>query len=507
MFLLSFNIIKIQDYIFSSNKLKSIVGGSCIVKKITDELISEVLLDFDGNSREWKNETEFKNNISEKNADYEIVFIGGGNTLILFREEEKTNLFKRILSERLIAEYPGIQFVFSYINPAEESISKLYRKLEKEKQSNSTLDGYVSFPISEKCKYSGIWATEYSEELECYLSEKEAIKLRYFEKANQMLLKDFDLRKEDIEYKFDKIAKLYESDIKSGYIALIHGDGNKIGEKIMKLTNTKTADKNYFSVVRKVSLLLEKMNKESIKKAIYSMQIKNKDMIIRPIIYGGDDLTVVIDSANAFEFIMEFVKNGIEFQKTDEFKSVFKNEKITFSFGVTFLHSKYPFTKAYSLVEQLIQNAKLYSYEAPGQDKNSIDWLISSASILDDLNLIREREYKNSQMTLTCKPYFIGESTERSFDKYVLALKELREIPASKYKQMIKLFQMNEKTISNVFETEFNKYTKEINKIAETMSLTENKIAKNYDRNDERIKCTPYLDLIEMIKFEKEAEK
>lgn len=507
MFLLSFDIMKIQDYIFSSNKLKSIVGGSCLVKKVTDELIPEVLLDFKGNSKEWKNETEFNNNITDKNVDYEIVFIGGGNTLILFNDEEKMNVFKQKLSKKIIAEYPGIQFVFSYINSATENISELYRKLEREKQSNSSLDGYVSFPISEKCKYSGIWATEYSKELDCYLSEKEATKLRNYQTANQMLLRDFDLREEDIEYKFDKIAKLYEGDTKSGYIALIHGDGNKIGEKIMKITNTKTADKKYFSDIRKFSLLLEKMNKESIKKTIVSMQMKDKDMVIRPIIYGGDDLTVVIDSANAFNFIMEFVKNSIEFQKSDEFKSVFKNEKITFSFGVTFLHSKYPFTKAYSLVEQLIQNAKLYSYESPWHDKNSIDWLISSASILDDLNLIREREYRSSQMTLTCKPYFIDGSTERSFDKYVLALKELKEIPASKYNKIIKLFQMNDKTISNVFDAEFKKYAKEINKIAEIMNLTENKIAKNYVRNEETMKCTPYLDLIEMVKFTKEEEK
>jgi hypothetical protein len=89
--------VSIQEYVYSSNKLKENIGASFLVKKIYDDVLKEALKQTFGKDidiNEWRKPKEIK--IVQGNDEVEIGYIGGGNALVLFKDKDKTVEFIKI---------------------------------------------------------------------------------------------------------------------------------------------------------------------------------------------------------------------------------------------------------------------------------------------------------------------------------------------------------------------------------------------------------------------------
>src|SRR5947209_10569108 len=117
MWLVVVDTMQIQPYIFGSNRLRENVGASYLV---------------DAATRKWAFEAVKKvapgNNIGPKNTlradapdtriengglDAEVLYAGGGNFVVLFRDENKAKEFNYKLSWRALEEAPGLQLVIA----------------------------------------------------------------------------------------------------------------------------------------------------------------------------------------------------------------------------------------------------------------------------------------------------------------------------------------------------------------------------------------------------------
>ncbi|WP_148888192.1 hypothetical protein [Streptococcus cristatus] len=78
-----YDISGIQSFIFSTNKLREMVGGSKIVHKILFELLPKKLGYENDN---WENE-DFSKEIPQGRSG-NVIYIGGGNALVLYENEE-----------------------------------------------------------------------------------------------------------------------------------------------------------------------------------------------------------------------------------------------------------------------------------------------------------------------------------------------------------------------------------------------------------------------------------
>lgn len=91
--------VSIQEYIFSSNKLKENMGASYIVDNIFKEHLKSTLQKIFSiqnlNINEWK-EKPGVYTIFHPDVKFEIGYIGGGNALILFKAKEKIKEFIEI---------------------------------------------------------------------------------------------------------------------------------------------------------------------------------------------------------------------------------------------------------------------------------------------------------------------------------------------------------------------------------------------------------------------------
>ena len=102
----------IQNYIFGSNRLRENIGASEIVARATDEWVKDCLR----NNGQWKTNVDDQNLELEKDSlDAELIYAGGGNTLILFKDRPTTAKdFTKRYTKFLLANAPGLSVVVAH---------------------------------------------------------------------------------------------------------------------------------------------------------------------------------------------------------------------------------------------------------------------------------------------------------------------------------------------------------------------------------------------------------
>ena len=144
---------------------------------------------------------------------------------------------------------------------------------------------------------------------------------------------------------------------KNDWIAVIHADGNGLGQVVQKVGNQKKDYKTFSQVLNQVT-------KASAHVAFAAVEPEGgcKGVIpIRPIVLGGDDMTVIIRGDLALRYVTTFMA---EFEKrTNEstMHTILQKvglEHLTMCTGVAFIKSSYPFYYGYELAEQLCGEAK-----------------------------------------------------------------------------------------------------------------------------------------------------
>jgi len=168
-------------------------------------------------------------------------------------------------------------------------------------------------------------------------------------------------------YDFEEMVKNTER----SWMAIIHADGNGLGKLLQQLGNSllKKSETELIDSIKEFSENLEKSTIAATNSAFKSVFInsekgrsKSEFYPFRPIILGGDDLTVIVRSEYALEFTHKFLV-AFEEETSKNLKELFrKNEikvdRITACAGIAYIKSSFPFHYGYELAEQLCGKAK-----------------------------------------------------------------------------------------------------------------------------------------------------
>ncbi len=145
----------IQDYIFGSNRLQENIGASELVYQATTSWVFNALdkCEFrhnvnDGQPWNWK-KNDNQRIEKDKNPDAEVVYAGGGNTLIIFRDNNQDKAraikFTRKLTRRILEDAPGLTVAVQHVdfNMQQDKLpdkrKELLKKLAKHKQARLPL--------------------------------------------------------------------------------------------------------------------------------------------------------------------------------------------------------------------------------------------------------------------------------------------------------------------------------------------------------------------------------
>ncbi|MCT7496021.1 Cas10/Cmr2 second palm domain-containing protein [Aliarcobacter cryaerophilus] len=304
-YLYGVSIQGIQEFIFKTNKLKEIIGASKIVE--------------DMDSIKFKKDYDLK-------EEPEVLLQAAGNIRLKFNNiEDLEKIVKNFPKDIMLKAY-GItisQAVVEDINDYKKDSMELEKKLKIQRNKVSLpLDFHfnilkqnsrTALPLVDKDKDK---ATEQ--------------KIERFEQYAKKEAKNTIFNIEDLSNKKNKIA-------------IIHADGNGLGNIVKELNETE---------IVAFSKKLDEATKTAYETA--SSGISK----IRKVVLGGDDLTVIIDANNALMFTKIFLE---EFEKNS--KNIYKDYDLTACAGITYCNEKYPFHYAVKLAEELCSHAKKDSKE------------------------------------------------------------------------------------------------------------------------------------------------
>ncbi len=510
-------VVSIQKYVFGSNKLRENLGASWLIQQSYKEplknCVKKVLPSVnDDVFDEW----EKNSNVIQMNngAEFKVGYIGGGNALLFFKEEEKAKNFIKEWTKSLLVQSPGVVTAvtcnkFDLNNNFPEEIDKIFKKLHENKYSQIPQTVIPRHGITAECPHSG-----YSMEKNWY-----PLKITYLSSTINAKIHSAEESKKELEeiYKAilnnqfcftDELDELGQQTGES-HIAIVHIDGNGMGKKfqakeslpeLRELSKSvkKATDKSFELLI---GLIIDKFDdivtalgyKDS---SDYKGKHKCKDgktiLPIRPIIIGGDDITFVSEGRLGIYFAKLFLEffetNGADIKDDG-------GNGLSACAGVAITKTKYPFYRGYELATELCSNAKKVRKTQKDKDKGSwLDFHIAYGGFSGTLEDIRKNHYKAPMGDLCFRPYKIKDSNEKGFEILVQNTKKLKkDFPKNKLKELRQALTLGQESI--------DKFKKHIT--ARGLNLPEIE-GKTYQKNlfvGETQRLTPYFDMIEFMEF------
>ena len=509
----------IQNYIFSTNKLKLALGASSIVKDVYENLLKKSIekvlnpspgsYDFDT----WENEPNTIN-ILNNSVKFEVGYIGGGNALLFFKNEEDAKKFIKEWTKTLIKEAPGLKIsvickkinidvngkmenINNKYNSENEGLAPLYKDMDIEKRSFIPITTLPKYGFTTDCRYTGL-----SAEAKYRTEENKLEFISSVAAAKFTAAKNYKEEMTVQGYSFPQdIEKLGQRPGES-HIAVVHIDGNHIGNLFEKVKDIPS--------LRKLSKAIKSRTESSYKELIdYIMSKKdffnnekngfmlgedknaNQYLPIRPIIIGGDDITFVTDGRLGVHFAEKF----IHFFQSKNLKVEGMNDiKLSACAGVAIVKTKYPFYRAYKLADELCTNAKKKAHKEEG--KSYIDFYISYGGFSGTLEEIREKYYTiEGDKKFYFGPYEIEGpgNSDKSISYLTNGIQYFKtNWPRSKLKELRDVITQGEGA-SSLFVKDMEARGLQLPKVGNGRSIWRDE----YDRT----RSSPYFDMIELMEF------
>ncbi len=525
----------IQKYVFSCNKLKTNVGASYLVDGIFNDLMQKIVLpSFNLKMPEisWQKSEQIEM-IKDDSIEAEIVYIGGGNMLILINKfsgkEDNLNLCREIVKKwtlEILKKAPGLKTGAAIgmmdVERFKDSLDKMYVQL---KQNQNTVLPQVDLPytgLTLECNISGKTADIFDWVDKNWIAKEVKAKTDAYTYASKKVRHEYE---DILNDKYDFVSELEKIGCKEGesYISVIHIDGNNMGVKFSKCKDSQERKELSLKVAQIVQnafyelikTIIAEYDSKAYAEALDMEKLIDKEgkklLPIRPIIIGGDDITFVCPARVGIEYAKRFIEavNKQEFLSDEQHKrmseevkkednSIILSKTMSCCGGVAVVPLKYPFFRAYQLAEHLCGSAKNKSRK---NDNSLIDFAILYGEMTPDLEQLCRYQYSAPEGYLHYGPYSVQkEIQDGSHINDLLVLKDdIRDnVPKNKIKELRDVLTKDMHT-----QIRFLENCKEIQKIIDEECNQEGIGAQAFwqKKKDENELKTRYVDAIEIIDF------
>lgn len=424
----------IQSFIFSSNRLKDVVGGSELVSQATSR-------------QGWIKELGYQDN---------VIVGAGGNLLLQFEDKDQAKTFAARFSGKVLDEAPGLEVALVHhkydAGQLAQAIQEIQIKIENHKLERCPSVPLLGLGVTAVCRESQRPAVTLDIEGVPIAGEVAARRRDNYQNQERWLnflpcnYKTFQLGKgAPVELTFplelDDLGRSY-GDL--SLMGVVHIDGNGIGQKLKSWLddqvengqNDETVCNEYKAISHKLDNIAEQIFKTLIDRIISAIRWKDQtrytlwsDVLqsgfslyckkdhkneqlqlflpIRPILLGGDDMTFVCDGRIALDLAATALAECEKISAPDQIGS------IKACAGVALVKTHTPFARAYKLSESLCISAKHMLKEKEWTDRSALDWHIGLSSPSETLNALRQRQYGDK---LTCRPYLFCQYDDYMFE-------------------------------------------------------------------------------------------
>ena len=516
-----FGTASLQQYIFQSNRLKENIGASHLAKHwLGKGLIETVQAD----TKEWDEYADNPLMGKSKKQEVNLIYLGGGNIALLCKNRKIAKEVVKAWSQELLKKAPGLRVVVGYGEVGNShSLAEAYRdalkdltRCEEALPFGSSLWG---LPVVRTCITTGLPASILSMEdsednsKEQWISQAAARKreevgtktnLGYAQKA---IADEFSLiLKPNRERGLPQQRFATELEDLGGYegqshIAVVHADGNGIGEKLMEVVNESTDDNAQFldhirAFSASVTLLSQntlKATLEYLKAALPLKSLHNPKNIfpLRPVVHGGDDLTFVCDGRLGLDLAGFYLKKFAE----GTIKVCGKDQNVDACAGVAIVPTKFPFARAYGFADKLCGLAKGHRHVEGNSNGSWLDFQIIQEGATRSITALRDVQYRSlTEQVLPQRPYQVP----KEWDDFVAILKEFQLAwPRNRAKRLLQALTqgpaVTERFVDGI-------------RLPDVKGMDEIAKITGWKSEDEEKQSTPYFDPLEALDFYLEAK-
>lgn len=421
---------QIQGYVFGSNRLKENIGGSELVELATHRWVYDALPPDHNVTNLDTGELDVSKTID--NLEAEVVYAGGGNTVILFMTIELARAFAGRLTLRVLRDAPGLEIVVAHrefdweTEPLAEVVQRtLGVDLARKKQTRVRSTPLLGLGVTVPCSSTGLVASgvEDDKPVSREIKAKVAADIQTSARRRlQGLLPRISEGGWNIALDFDKLGRIKGEE---GYIAVVHADGNGMGKRVEAVAQRyATAEQNreYINAMRALSDAINAAAVRALQRVVDLManaivndaelaEIHRDAFPLRPLVFGGDDVTFVCNGRYGLPLAICYLQ---AFKEETAKEEAFDRKPAFACAGVAVVKVHYPFARAYSLSDQLCKSAKKRARDEE-QDCAALDWHFAMSGLTGSLDAIREREYTvklDSDVVgdLTMRPVFLDAS-------------------------------------------------------------------------------------------------
>lgn len=481
LYLYGISVSGIQSFIFKTNKLKEIIGASKIIEKLE--------------------EVEIENKIKLEDIAMETILNAAGHFIGIFKDKSKLENIVLNLPKKIMQQIYGID-VFQTVIPFEGELAKdelknlpkgLLDKLNKtlniqRNKPNIPLD--ISINLADLCSRTSrsIMSIDYGEAID---------------KSSHQKIEKYENWRKDNETKSILIDKIGN---KKNKIAIIHADGNSLGDLLNKIKEVKE--------LKGFSQELKKSVKEAfhVSKDEICKDRKDPDFLLEQVILGGDDMTAICDADIALEFTKLYLQKFEEQTAKIKILKDIDIKKITACAGIAYCNIKFPFHYAVSLADSLCNVAKSHAKKI---DKSSAPSCLMFYNIKnsnfqsweqiakDELTLENEK----GKISFQFGPYYLNQEGQPLIDNFIELVnfyKNDENSPIGNLRRWIG--ELKSEKYSKILLERINIMQEEKNKqmnddIKERLKALNTELSneKLIIQKDENIQSTPIYDVLQIL--------
>jgi hypothetical protein len=390
-----------QNYIFSTNKLKENIGASELTYRAGTQWVLEAVGNVTGTKSltVWKDSqrlrqqllnSELNPAIEQPNVKVEVILAASGKALLLTKTEEDAQSIIQQVTRQALTEAPGLEVcgVFTEFDWDGDNLGEINRKVHHKyeqvrAQKPSTHLRFLRLPVADQCATSGLPANQldsgpdadplsavaYSKRQQSKAGIDRLVNIPQIYGAKERLISSIDA----LEAKFEG----FEGDDRLSWLAVIHADGNGLGEIFLKFHHHLQAleptsvhlNRSYIDHLRRFSIALDICTERAFVTALSAFKPDSAGEIsVVPLILGGDDLTVVADGRYALPFTHRFLEafeqetQRNQAEVGDVISQIAAQAlgvgRLSACAGVAVIKPHFPFSVAYKLSEALMKSAK-----------------------------------------------------------------------------------------------------------------------------------------------------
>jgi hypothetical protein len=358
-----FEAKSIQSYILDSGRMRDLIGASELVDSLTTELLPDAL----------------KALAYQDESPIEFSRRAGGAIYAFTDDKAALDRFAALWS-LLISQYaPGMSFdVGRGVGDATATAFAAARDAVGADASRARPALPVTAPITQRSARTGNPGVDFDSKDNTSIDRPTQRKKRFADLSKAGLLDRFSPPGADLRWRD------WPRDMTPGEdgafpflgdnhtVALVHADGNGMGELLKRAGEAaKTTPDKYVTIFRSLSDAIAEITTSAAQHATATVLIPERKerrkpdrpderlvLAARPIVLGGDDLTILVRADLALKFLRAFLDRFEEESANRLPKLEIGASRLTAGAGVVYMRASQPFYLATDLVESLMKFAK-----------------------------------------------------------------------------------------------------------------------------------------------------